>query len=169
MLTKKERATIAKRLDKCDLISINTLYNAIIGEQVPDIATYEEDIEAVFRSLMSLCDTSNMIELPLDNNDEIIHIGDAMCDGFDRKVIVSSIEYKENERNVFVKAYDTKADVTITYLPERLIHKNISKHKQLAERLDTIAATDLNNKDVAKQLSDIADELRNLDCGDKDD
>ena len=88
-----------------------------------------------------------------------------MYDGFDREVIVSSIEYKENERNVFVKAYDTKADVAITYLPERLIHKNISKHERLAERLDMIAV-DLNTEDVAKQLSDIADELRNLDCGD---
>lgn len=166
MLTKKERATIAKRLDKCNLISINTLYNAIIGEQVPDITTHEEDTEAVFRSLTSLCDTSNMIELPLDKNGKIIHIGDTMYDGFNRKVIVSSIEYKENERNVFVKAYDTKADVTITYLPERLIHKNISKYKRLAERLDMVAK-DLNTEDVAKQLSDIADELRNLDCGER--
>ena len=162
MLTKQERAEIAERLNECSLVSIGTLYSAVFGKDVPDATSYDEDTNALLRRVIDLCDTSNMVELPLDKNDEIIHIGDTMYDGFDRKVIVSSIEYKENERNVFVKAYDTKADVTITYLPGRLIHKNISKHERLAERLETIVYKDVTDGITASRIFEIVNELREL-------
>lgn len=168
MLTKKEREEIVERCKHYFYNGETDICRYLVGHSLLDDETDEERCKAVLNCIRDFCDTSNMVELPLDKNGEIIHIGDTMYDGFDREVIVSSIEYKENERNVFVKAYDTKADVAITYLPERLIHKNISKHERLAERLDMVAK-DLNIEDAAKQLSDIADELRNLDCGDNDD
>jgi hypothetical protein len=162
MLTKKEREEIAKRLNECSLVSIGTLYSAVFGEDVPDSTSYDENVETLFRRMIDLCDTSNMVELPRDKNGEIIYIGDTMHDGFDRKVIVSSIEYKENERNVFVKAHDTKADVIITYSPERLIHKNISKYEQLAEKLETIVYKDVTDGITASRIFEIVNELREL-------
>lgn len=95
MLTKEGRAAIAERLDKCEVIGVNTLYSAVIGKSVPDITTFDEDTETVFRALIDLCDTSNMIELPLDKDGESIHIGDTVYDKDD------NLEYK-------VKGYLTR-------------------------------------------------------------
>lgn len=162
MLTKQERAAITERLRDCPEADYYSFYEAMTGAETTKNTPLDEDIDKISDIILDLCDVSSMVELPLDKNDEIIHIGDVMYDGFNRTVVVSSIEYKENERNVFVKAHDHKADVTITYLPKRLIHKNIDKHEQLAEKLDAITYKDITDGIVAYRLFEIADELREL-------
>lgn len=61
MLTKEERNAIAERIGT-------------------DNTTWGTDCKVVRDRLIELCDTSNMVELPLDKDGEVIHIGDTVFD-----------------------------------------------------------------------------------------
>lgn len=167
MLTKKERAAIAKRLDKCEVIGINTLYSAVIGESVPDITSFDEDTETVFRALINLCDTSNMIELPLDKDGEVIHIGDTVYD-------YENIEYK-------VEGYAVYKSCTCAFLTNtaeliyakrdvnNLTHKQPVTIKSLAQRIKHVLEDEATSIGVNPyvELGRIAEQLESL--GDSND
>ena len=71
MLSKEERNAIAERIGKeFDYIENDEVYEALIGEEIPDNTTLETDCKVVRNRLIELCDTSNMIELPLDKDGE---------------------------------------------------------------------------------------------------
>lgn len=72
MLTKQERAAIAERAEKFDFLNIDKMYKVFFGESLPITTTYQEDREAVADRLIKPCDTSNMIELPIDKDGEVI-------------------------------------------------------------------------------------------------
>lgn len=81
MLTKEERNAIAERIGKeFDYTENDEVYEALIGEEIPDNTTWGTDCKVVRDRLIKLCDTSNMIELPLDKDGEVIHIGDTVFD-----------------------------------------------------------------------------------------
>lgn len=67
MLTKEERKAIAERIGKeFDYTENDEVYEALIGEEIPDNTTWGTDCKVVRNRLIELCDTSNMVELPLD-------------------------------------------------------------------------------------------------------
>lgn len=109
-----------------------------------------------------------MVELPCDKNGEVVYIDDDMVDEFGCQIVVTSIEFFDDCTSPIITCRNTEGNI-FRYYSGSLVHNTKSKHERLAERLDMIAAADLNSKDVAKQLLDIACELRNLDCGDNDD
>ena len=97
MLTKEERNAIAKRIGKeFDYTDNDEVYEALIGEEIPDDTTWETDCKVVRGRLIELCDTSNMIELPLDKDGQVIHIGDTVFDGYGSKWVVNDIDFKSN-------------------------------------------------------------------------
>lgn len=164
MLTKEERKAIAERLNKCE--GLSDLYYAVIGEEAPTITSYEQDIDTLFNRLADLCDTSNMVELPLDKDGEVIHIGDTVYDKDD------NLEYKvkgylTRRNNIEIILDATKLTAYITVSAEDLTHKKpvtiASINEQLRHVLDK---GHMSSWSMAK-LFDIADQLEKL--GDSDD
>ena len=59
MLTKEERAAIAERIGKeFDYTENDEVYEALIGEEIPDNTTWGTDCKVVRNRLIELCDTS---------------------------------------------------------------------------------------------------------------
>ena len=65
----------------------------------------DEDADKIADVILDLCDTSNMIELPLDKDGKVINIGDKVCDGFGRHLVVTSMEYTQSG-NVLISGFD---------------------------------------------------------------
>lgn len=65
----------------------------------------DEDADKIADIILDLCDTSNMIELPLDKDGKVINIGDKVCDGFGRHLVVTSMEYIHSG-NVLISGFD---------------------------------------------------------------
>ena len=134
MLTKQEREAITERLKDINDFCDRTLYTAITGKSVPRTTRYNEDVETMIQVILDLCDTSNMIELPLDKDGEVIRVGDVVYDEFNDKAVVKSIKYARDE-NVRVFALNSLTDLVVTYSPNCLTHRYISKAEQLAESI----------------------------------
>mgnify|MGYP000928476621 FL=1 len=134
MLTKNEREAIAERARECNYIYDNGLYKILFNNSAPTETSLEEDNKAVLARLIDLCDTSNMIELPLDKDGEVIRVGDVVYDEFNDKAVVKSIKYARDE-NVRVFALNSLTDLVVTYSPNCLTHRYISKAEQLAESI----------------------------------
>lgn len=144
MLTKQERNATAERLNKCD--SLGDLYYAVIGEELPTVTSYEQDVDAIFTRLSELCDTPNMVELPLDKDGEVIHIGDTVFDDYGSEWVVNGIDFKSN--GVLI---DTFLDGNCTkFLPYELTHKQPATIESLVGRVRDV----LENTDVIDALDD---------------
>lgn len=124
MLTKEEREAIAERVVSFngDTLRYVDFYKCLLGEYPQDSSSSFEDDKAILDRILALCDTSNMVELPRDKDGEVIHIGDEVCDEFNSVGDVTRIEFVGNG-NIFVHAYDSVANTTITHSPNRLTHK----------------------------------------------
>lgn len=81
MLTKQEREAITERLKDINDFCDRTLYTAITGKSVPRTTRYNEDVETMIQVILDLCDTSNMIDPPLDKDGKVIHVGDIVYYG----------------------------------------------------------------------------------------
>ena len=144
MLTKQERNATAERLNKCE--GLGDLYYAVIGEELPTITSYEQDVDAIFTRLFDLCNTSNMLELPLDKDGQVIHIGDTVFDDYGSEWVVNGIKFNSNGVliDVFLDGECTK------FLPAQLTHKQPATIESLAERVRDV----LENTDVVDALED---------------
>ena len=105
MLTKKEREEIAERLKDCHEADYYDFYEAVTGEETTRDTLLDEDADKIADVILDLCDTSNMIELPLDKDGKVINIGDKVCDGFGRHLVVVGMRYGNSE-NVLVDGFD---------------------------------------------------------------
>lgn len=105
MLTKQEREAIAERLRDCSEADYYDFYEAVTGEETTIDTLLDEDADKIADVILDLCDTSNMIELPLDKDGKVINIGDKVCDGFGRHLVVTSMEYTHSG-NVLISGFD---------------------------------------------------------------
>ena len=165
MLTKEERKEIAERLNNYDCKSLWGLYREIIGVEEPNDTTYKEDVEAFCKSLIDLCDTSNMIELPVDKDGKVIHVGDIVYYG-STIYMVKKIIYNGNEWEI--QFFDDKLCISIYAEPNDLTRKKPVTIASLVEQIRDILDDD---DDIAawtfSRLAHIADQLESL--GDSDD
>ena len=92
MLTKKERETIAERLRNCNEADYYDFYEAVTGEETAKCIPLDKDVDNIANVILDLCDTSNMIELPLDKDGEVIHIGDTL---FNTELVSIADQLKE--------------------------------------------------------------------------
>lgn len=136
MLTKEERAAIAERAASFneDYLCYADIYECLFGERPRDSALSEEFDKAITSRLIDLCDTSNMTELPLDKDGEVIRVGDVVYDEFNDKAVVKSIKYARDE-NVRVFALSSLTDIVVTYSPNRLTHRHSTEAEQLAKSI----------------------------------
>nr|DAM62530.1 MAG TPA: hypothetical protein [Caudoviricetes sp.] len=158
MLTKEERSAIAERLDRCE--GLGELYYAVIGEELPTITSYEQDIDALFTRLNELCDTSNMIELPLDKDGEVIKVGDTVYDKDGEKGKVGGYYYNNGTCKIIIPYGQNGCYINVH--PNEITHKKpvtiASINEQLRHVLDK---GHMSSWSMAK-LFDIADQLEML-------
>ena len=161
MLTKEERKAIAERIGKeFDYTENDEVYEALIGEEIPDNTTWVTDCKVVRKRLSELCDTSNMIELPLDKDGEVIHIGDTVFDDYGSEWVVNGIGFKSN--GVLIDVY---LDGECTkFLPHELTHKQPVTIQDLSERMQGVLKDYLFSVDsnLHTELVSIADQLKEL-------
>lgn len=161
MLTKEERKAIAERMsEEFDFTENDEVYEALIGEEIPDNTTWGKDCEVVRNRLIELCDTSNMIELPLYKDGQVIHIGDTVFDDYGSKWVVNGIKFNSNGVliDVFLDGECTK------FLPYELTHKQPATIQDLSERMQGVLKDYLSSVDsnLHTELVSIADQLKEL-------
>ena len=165
MLTKEERAAIAERLKNVNELDDMTFYKAITGRHRPDNTSYTFDLATMSRIIVDLCDTSNMVELPLDKDGKVIHINDVIYDNSGEEYQVECIKFFDIGAGVAIRNDD---DYTITQ-PSRLTHKNPVTVKSLAQRIKHVLEDEATSIGVSPyvELGRIAEQLESL--GDSDD
>lgn len=165
MLTKKERAVIAERLKSTEYITSSTLFKAFTGEEKLNEMSHVKSLCIICSVILGLCDTSNMLELPLDKDGEVIHIGDVIYDNSGEEYQVECIKFFDIGAGVAIRNDD---DYTITQ-PGRLTHKNPVTVKSLAQRIKHVLEDEATSIGVNPyvELGRIADQLEKL--GDSDD
>lgn len=160
MLTKQEREAIAERANECVAVC-GSLYEVLLGHRSAGNTTYEEDMNKLLARIIDLCDTSNMIELPVDKDGEPIHIGDVLYDDDGREISVSSIRYSE-EYNAVITCYGEK--FAGTYTGAQLTHKTSVTVQTISERMQSVIdeykITDSSN--LGEKLLNISDQLKEL-------
>ena len=163
MLTKEERAAIAERLNKCE--GVGDLYYAVIGEELPTVTSYEQDVDAIFTRLSDLCDTSNMVELPLDKDGEVIQVGDTVYIGDGIKYEVAGYMMRGNGTEVILAV---GAEPVYTKEPaNNITHKKPVTIESLVERFEHVLAKGQMSYWAVGEICDIVDQLKKL--GDSDD
>lgn len=123
MLTKEDRAAIAERFRKCNDVGFYDVYTAVTGEKVPSRTTRDEDFTALSNVILDLCNTSNMLELPLDKDGEVINVGDTVYNEAGDILEVIGIEYSYCDR-VYINAYYVGTENKNLFFPNELTHKN---------------------------------------------
>ena len=163
MLTKQEREEIAKRFKSCTKVDFSDIYRGLFGIPTPKETTIGEDDKATLNRILDLCDTSDMMELPLDKDGKVIHIGDTVwCDG--DKYQVASIRYDTS--GLFgVEVYIRSAVEMFRAFwrsPKTVTHiEPISDHERIAQEIEEIA--DANKGTVTEEdLRLVAEEIREL-------
>lgn len=170
MLTKQEREEIAKRVKiytKKSNSVLSDTYECLIGRPLPSIneTTASEDREEMANCLLALCDTSNMLELPVDKDSEVIRIGDMVYDKDGDKYEVMGYEVDDNETNIILD--NESGSVSISAAPNELTHKQPVTIESLVARIKRVMDDDSTTVWAYDELCDIADKLEKL--GDSDD
>lgn len=163
MLSKEERKAIAERMsEEFDYTEDDEVYEALIGEEIPDNTTWATDCKVVRDRLIELCDTSNMVGLPLDKDGEVIRIGDTVYDEGKRKLEVDSIRFYQNYVQVVVIMRGEYNN--LTYYPSELTHKSPVTAQELSDYMQAVIneyGSDISNTPYVKLL-DIANQLKEL-------
>lgn len=167
MLTKQERETIAARLKDIDDFCDRTLYTAIIGKSVPRTTKYSEDIETMIQVILDLCDTSNMIELPLDKDGTPFKIGDTVYDPNNKQYKVNGYVFVNDCWKIIV-AFSSESSFASIYAND-LTHKKPVTVASLARDIRNVLTEDFNDMplDTSEKLMHIVYQLESL--GDNDD
>lgn len=160
MLTKAERAGIVERIKRYDS-EYDPFYYILFGYPSSCGMPYEEYKEEILMRIYKLCDTSNMIELPLDKNGEIIRIGDTVYEEPTRgKLTVTCLQYCDGDWVV-----NTSSSRGLEgYFPQDLTHKEFTSIFVLAEQVKDIAEDNKNslNQKIYNNLCNISDQLKKL-------
>lgn len=161
MLTKEERAAIAERLKSTEYITSSTLFKALTGEEKLSETSHVKSLCIICSVILGLCDTSNMIELPIDKDGEVIKVGDTVYVDDDVKYKVVGYMMRGNGTEVILAA---GAKPLYTKEPaNNITHKKPVTIASLVKELTDIVAADYGTPMVVKRkISEIADQLEKL-------
>lgn len=163
MLTKQEREATIKRIKSYGDSDL-PFYKLLFGSRAPYAMQYTEYLKALKDRIIDLCDTSNMLELPVDKDGEVIHIGDTVYAG-EREFTVDGFIF--NDSNVIVRAIHTKLSALNFCKPGELTHKKPGEIESLVSEIrHVINRGEMTSWSMSK-LFDISDQLEKL--GDSDD
>ena len=165
MLTKEERAAIAERLKSTEYITSSTLFKALTGEEKLSETSHVKSLCIICSVILGLCDTSNMIELPLDKDGEVIKVGDTVYIGDGIKYEVAGYMMRGNSTEVILAAgtepvYTKEPANSITHNKPVTIASLVERIRDILDDDDDMTAW------VFSELSHVADQLEKL--GDSD-
>lgn len=164
MLTRQERQEIAQRAKACkkeEELNWDQFSYVLLG-----IQRWRNDDELLDRTV-DLCDTSNMLELPLDKDGKVIHVGDIVYYGSSTTHKVKKIIHNGNEWEI--QFFDEKLCISVYANPDDLTHKQPVTIKSLAQRIKHVLEDEATSIGVNPyvELGRIAEQLESL--GDSDD
>lgn len=165
MLTKEERKAIAERANECVAVC-GSLYEVLLGHRSAGNTTYEEDMKKLLARIIDLCDTSNMLELPVDKDGEYIHINDTVYDKDGKKHVVLQFEVLNGRTDIVLSAGTNPYYVTV--FAHDVTHEEPITAKLLAQQLRNLAECERGYTPTwtLSKLVDIAEKLERL--GDND-
>lgn len=156
MLTKEEREAIAERLKSTEYITSSTLFKALTGEEKLSETSHVKSLCIICSVILGLCDTSNMIELPLDKDGEVIQVGDTVYIGDGIKYEVAGYMMRGNGTEVILAA---GAEPVYTKEPANdITHKKPETIASLVSKIRNLLTTE----DISDELSDKIWELTDL-------
>lgn len=162
MLTKEERSAIAERIKSVGYVDEKTFYESIVGKCVPSTTSYTEDLKTIFRVVLDLCDTSNMIGLPLDKDGIPFKRGDTVYESDGTEHIVDGYAFSRANAKI-VSVVDLINNTCILFETDEITHKKPVTIASLAKELADIVASDYGTPMVVKhKISEIADQLEKL-------
>lgn len=162
MISRKEYAAIIERATE-SLKKGGSIYEILFGHTAPENTTTECDNVTIINRLINLCDTSNMIELPLDRDGEVIKAGDTL---YYNRSVYKAKKIIHNGNDWEIQFFDERLCISIYANPDDLTHKKPVTIKSLVKELTDIVAADYGTPMVVKyKISDIAYELEKLDDG----
>ena len=165
MLTKEERTAIAERANECVAVC-GSLYEVLLGHPSACNTTYEEDMKKLLARIVELCDTSNMIELPVDKDGVPFKRGDTVYESDGTEHIVDGYAFSRANAKI-VSVVDLINNTRILFETDELTHKRpvtiASVRKQLKHVLNRGEMTSWS----MSKLFDISGQLEKL--GDSDD
>lgn len=162
MLTKQEREATIERIKSYGDSDL-PFYKLLFGSRAPYAMQYTEYLKALKDRIIDLCDTSNMIELPLDKDGEVIRIHDVVYDNTGMEREVSEFRFPFYGACIYARTDDDRS----TFRPDELAHKKQVTIKSLVEELrSTLCAAYISGRECEKILH-IADQLESL--GDSND
>lgn len=168
MLTKEERAAIAERIKSIGCVDEKTFYESIVGKCVPSTTSYSEDLKTLLQVILDLCDTSNMMEFPVDRDGEYIRIGDTVYD--EEATEYKAVGYSTHSAgtNIIVE-YGKNFGFRTQIFSDELSHKKPVTIKSLAKRIRDVLRNDHSEMSpyTSRELVHIANDLERL--GDNDD
>lgn len=160
MLTKEERAAIAERANECVEVC-GSLYEVLLGHRSACNTTYEEDMKKLLARIIDLCDTSNMLELPVDKDGEVIRVGDTVYDCECTKYEVAG---HSSSSNVLLSA--GRELICFKKPANELTHKEPVTVKLLAQHIKRVLGDEATSigvvpyielRRIAKQLESLGD------------
>lgn len=164
MLTKQEREATIERIKSYGDSDL-PFYKLLFGSRAPYAMQYTEYLKALKDRVIDLCDTSNMVELPLDKDGEVIKVGDTVYDKDGEKGKVGGYYYNNGTCKIIIPYGQNGCYINVH--PNEITHKKpvtiASINEQLRHVLDK---GHMSSWSMAK-LFDIADQLESL--GDSDD
>lgn len=165
MLTKSEREANIERIKSYGDSDL-PFYKLLFGSRAPYAMQYTEYLKALKDRIIDLCDTSNMIELPLDKDGEVIRIGDVVYD--DEATEYKAVGYSTHSAgtNIIVE-YGKNFGFRTQIFSDELTHKQPVTIESLVARIKHVMDDDSTTVWAYDELDDIATELRRL--GDSDD
>ena len=162
MLTRQERKEIAERAKACkkeEDLNWDQFSYVLLG-----IQSWRNDDELLDR-LIELCDTSNMIELPLDKYGEVIRVGDTVYDKDGEEGKVGGYYYNNGTCKIIIPYGENGWN--INFYPSEITHKKPVTIESLVERFKHVLEKGEMSYWAVSEISDIVDQLKKL--GDSDD
>lgn len=165
MLTKEERKAIAERANECVAVC-GSLYEVLLGYPSACNTTYEEDMKKLLVRIVDLCDTSNMIELPVDKDGIPFKRGDTVYESDGTEHIVDGYAFSRANAKI-VSVVDLINNTRILFETDELTHKRPVTIASLVERFKHVLEKGEMSYWAVCEICDIVDQLEKL--GDSDD
>ena len=167
MLTKEEREAIAERLKDINVLDRYGIYRVVTGKSAVCCSPHNISFNDIQRAILDLCDTSNMMELPVDKDGEVIRLDDTVYTEDGKEHIVIEFEVYKGRTDVVVSAGTNP--YSVTEYAHNLTHKQPVTIKSLAQRIKHVLEDEATSIGVNPyvELGRIAEQLESL--GDSND
>jgi hypothetical protein len=143
----------------------DSAYKALFNKEVPSWTTWQQDSNDAINRILDLCDTSNMIELPLDKDGEVIKVGDTVYDKDGEKGKVGGYYYNNGTCKIIIPCGQNGCYINVH--PNEITHKKPVTIASINEQLRHVLDKGHMSSWSMAELFDIADQLESL--GDSDD